>query len=88
MERKIEVMGWLEGLAQDDWMNWHSDSEVQNIAKAALDLLKEQEAIEPLIQTAVLGKDSWWYICGACSRRIDKADAYCRHCGRAVKWET
>ena len=28
---------------QDDWPMFHSDSEVQNIAKATLDLLKEQE---------------------------------------------
>ena len=36
-------MSWLEGLAQDDWREWHSDSEVQNTARVALDLLKEQE---------------------------------------------
>lgn len=37
------VMSWLEGLAQDDWAEWHSDSEVQTTAQAALELLKEQE---------------------------------------------
>ena len=37
-------MSWLEGLAQDDWRQFHSDSEVQEIAKAAFALLKEQEA--------------------------------------------
>lgn len=36
-------MSWLEGFAQDDWREWHSDSEVQTTAQAALDLLKEQE---------------------------------------------
>ena len=36
-------MSWLEGLAQDDWAEWHSNSEVQTTAQAALDLLKEQE---------------------------------------------
>ena len=38
-----KVMSWIEGLAQDDWRQFHSDSEVSNIAKAALTLLKEQE---------------------------------------------
>ena len=38
-----KVMSWLEGLSQDDWRPFHSDSEVSNIAKAALTLLKEQE---------------------------------------------
>jgi hypothetical protein len=35
------VMSWLEGLAQDDWNLFYSDSEVQNIAKSALKLLRE-----------------------------------------------
>ena len=43
MTDRKTVMSWLEGLAQDDWAEWHSDSEVQTTAQAALDLLKEQE---------------------------------------------
>lgn len=37
------VMSWLDGLSEDDWREFHSDSEVGNIAKAALELLKEQQ---------------------------------------------
>lgn len=37
------VMSWLGGLADDDWADLHSNSEVQNIAKAALELLKYQD---------------------------------------------
>lgn len=40
MTDKETVMAWLEGLAEDDWRMYHSDSEVQEIAKAALELLK------------------------------------------------
>ena len=36
------VMSWLEGLTEDDWRAFHSDSEVQNIAKEALRILDEQ----------------------------------------------
>ena len=43
MTDQEKVMSWIEGLAQDDWRQFHSDSEVSNIAKAALTLLKEQE---------------------------------------------
>jgi len=43
MKDRKTVMSWLEGLTQDDWPEWHSDSEVQETAKAALELLKEQE---------------------------------------------
>lgn len=46
MSDRKTVMSWLEGLAQDDWAEWHSDSEVQTTAQAALDLLKEQESDE------------------------------------------
>lgn len=44
MTDRTTVMSWLEGLAQDDWRMFHSDSEVQEIARSALALLKEQEA--------------------------------------------
>jgi len=42
MADTITVMSWLEGLAQDDWRMFHSDSEVQEIARSAIKLLKEQ----------------------------------------------
>ena len=38
-------MSWLEGFAQPDWHEFHSDSEVQVIAESAIALLKEQEAV-------------------------------------------
>ena len=41
MNTTDKVMSWLEGLAEPDWRDFHSDSEVQNIAKSALALLKE-----------------------------------------------
>ena len=44
MMDRLTVMGGLEGLTQDDWQQWYSDSEVQETAKAALALLKEQQA--------------------------------------------
>lgn len=36
------VLSWLEGLTQDDWRVYHSDSEVQNIAAAAMELIKHK----------------------------------------------
>lgn len=45
---RTEIMANLEGLTWDDWRMYHSDTEVQNIAKSAFDLLtallKEKEA--------------------------------------------
>ena len=60
----------------------------------ALELLKEREAVKPIIETR------WETLsvydgdvevtenkCGACGAEIDKWDKFCRVCGRAVKWE-
>ena len=48
-------MSWLEGLAEPDWRECYSDSEVQKTARQALDLidelLKEQEAKQAIKQT-------------------------------------
>ena len=77
-----KVMSWLEGLAQDDWHSFHSDSEVSNIAKAALTLLKEQEPISPSCDM-----DGRYLVCGNCGKKIGKSTNYCTKCGRAVKWE-
>lgn len=43
------LMSWLEGLAESDWRMFHSDSEVQTIAKETLALLKECEALIPRV---------------------------------------
>ena len=41
MPDRGKIMSFLEGLAEPDWRVFHSDSEVQNIAKSALAMLKE-----------------------------------------------
>jgi hypothetical protein len=43
MPDREKVMSWLEGLSQEDWRMFHSDSEVQTIAKETLSMLKEEE---------------------------------------------
>ena len=77
MPDREKVMSWLEGLSEPDWRAFHSDSEVQNIAKSALTLLKEQEAV-------VLCKDCRFidesvktrFFCGRLMRCVD-ADWFC-----------
>lgn len=81
MADREKVMSWLEGLAEPDWRVFHSDSEVQNIAKSALELLKEQEAVEPLSDPYV------YWRCGSCGREIGFKHNFCEWCGRSVKWE-
>ena len=78
-------MAWLDGLTQDDWRMFHSDSEVQEIARNALELLKEQEPVAPVL----VGR---MWECGKCHAPVgifmdDQRDQFCRTCGRSVKWE-
>lgn len=94
MEDKKQVMSWLEGLAQDDWPMFHSDSEVQEIAKNALELLKEHEPIEPIDDghgSLICGNQGFG--CGCVGRYdlttkvVEKFCNFCPECGRKVKWE-
>ena len=97
MDRE-KVMSWLEGLAEPDWRDFHSDSEVQNIAKSALELLKAQrETIDELISDGKLLKeqeavklpiDAFGHpYCPKCKILIYEAWEFCPHCGKAVKLE-
>lgn len=90
-EDKTEIMANLEGLTWDDWRMYHSDTEVQNIAKSAFDLLialvKEHEPIEPAPYMDGLVQR---FACGNCGKHLLYArwgrDNYCSKCGQKVKW--
>ena len=90
MNDRKTVMSWLEGLTQDDWPVWHSDSEVQETAKAALELLKEQEAVEADVDSEGTctcrncGETVGWYPAG-CKIPV-RLGKFCSECGQAVKW--
>ena len=73
MTDREKVMSWLEGLAEPDWRECYSDSEVQNIAKLALKLLQEQQQrIEALeIDIDILVKDINTKNCNTCKRECE-----------------
>ena len=67
----------------------------RRIVRDALELLKEQEAVEPKTEPSAKG---YWYTCGVCgwwlfevrdTVRFDdrKRIHFCASCGRSVKWE-
>ena len=61
-----------------------------DILQDALELLKAQEPVKPFVTGnghTFEEAETWWYVCGNCNEPIDPNDQYCRHCGRAVKWE-
>lgn len=68
-----------------DW-NCHIAEMVNDIK----DLLKAQEPVEAYVRAHGTGFESatsWWYACRNCHEPIDPKDKFCRHCGRAVKWD-
>ena len=79
------VMSWLEGLADDDWADLHSDTEVQNIAKAALELLEEYGKTGEWIDHTFTYSDDIecpfchkrWNVIDNCTETFD----YCPGCG-------
>ena len=86
MPDREKIIGDLEGLTWDDWHEWHSDSEVRQIAKDAIELLKEQEPL------AIRMIDDFGAIkfgfCPTCNAIINNR-GYPKSCGcgQAVKWE-
>ena len=92
MPDREKVMSWLEGLAEDESMMFHSFSEVGNIARSALALLKEQEA-ETVESIQMDRSDKWGAdltgYCPSCKRPLKSRfnQRFCGECGQAVKWE-
>ena len=86
MADREKVIGDLEGLTWDDWHEWHSDSEVRQIAKDAIELLKEQETKAghwidttkvigfPRVQCSVCGSGQgaiWMNYCPNCGAKME-----------------
>ena len=85
------VMSWLEGLTQDDWRMYYSDSEVQETAKATLALLKEQESVKPvnvyMYRKMFVNVRSGY--CPICNNPVDEEEGnnFCCSCGRRLNWD-
>ena len=100
MDRET-VVSWLEGLTEQDWRECYSDSEVQETARQALDLidelLKEQEAKTGTWQWKIHGKAESGgtlgeAVCDQCMKSTYatavKGDLnYCPNCGAKMKQE-
>ena len=79
------VMSWLEGLTQDTWREFHSDSEVQNIAKYALELLKEHQKTKVIF----MPHDGVYQTeCSNCGTYLDKAYSRCPKCQKELDWNS
>lgn len=54
------------------------------LMRDALELLKEQDAVEPKY---IDGKRNHFILCGNCNTDLMRGMKYCSYCGRAVKWD-
>lgn len=62
-----------------------SDELLKEVMETALELLKEQEPVEPLIADyKIYGSNR---ICANCTAYLFPAGKYCPGCGREVKWD-
>ena len=85
------VHTWAEFARERD-LQFFTPIHLKDIAEwtaDALELLKEQEAVEPKSHPAkawTRAKTLWF--CGACGARISKRKTkFCQECGRKVMWE-
>lgn len=94
MNDKQGVMAGLEGLTWDDWEDYHSHTEVQEIARSAMELLRDQGQVktaEWIYDEDKGGQDGWrckrcgffeaWYYARHSSPDFIAAYHYCPHCG-------
>jgi len=82
----------------DSWIDKHRDMgldlhNVERLKREALELLKEQEAVKPIVDQCALPLTMYTvqfikkYYCGICNEEITRNNVYCHKCGRKVKWD-
>lgn len=88
MNDREMVVGWLEALTDDNWCKSYSNSEVQSIAEAALELLKKPKKVK----TDMYG-DAYCPHCSTVSsramgvQRLHMGTRFCPYCGQPIEWE-
>lgn len=87
-EKIIQAMEWCKENACKDCPYDTHNNESCGISDDILDLLKEQEPIEPISYMDGLVQR---FACGKCGKHLLYAtwghDNFCSKCGRAVKWD-
>lgn len=58
-----------------------------NTADAALVLLKQQEAVEPILKREGRNKYYNYYVCPCCDEEVVYDQNYCSECGAKFMWE-
>ena len=92
MPDRKKVIQWLEACSCgcEDGCPYEYDGLVHHVEckadlmKDALELLKEQEPVEPVEKR----NRGFYYACGSCGKPLGIVlPSYCQYCGKAVKWD-
>lgn len=74
------------GYCEDKRCPYYGDTNcLESMRKDALELLKEQETVEPIDLGLFADFITWG--CPICERWLDHDYKYCPYCGRKVKWD-
>lgn len=57
------------------------------VANNALNLLKQQEAVEPILKREGRNKYYNYYVCPCCDEEVIYDQNYCSECGAKFMWE-
>lgn len=60
---------------------------MEELMKDALELLKEQEAVEPILKREGKSKMYNDYVCPVCDNEVVYGQCYCSECGKPFLWE-
>ena len=87
-QKKIELLKQCLSASCRGFRNCPYNDTVWNAIETVLELLAEQEHVEPRWFTDV-HHPAGAFVCGACGERIVEKnfDFYCPKCGKAVKWD-
>lgn len=65
----------------------HNEYCMGDMARDALELLKEQEAVEPILKRKGKSKMYNDYVCPVCDNEVVYEQCYCSECGKPFLWE-
>jgi hypothetical protein len=65
----------------------HNENCMGDMARDALELLKEQEAVEPILKRKGKSKMYNDYVCPVCDNEVVYGQCYCSECGKPFLWE-
>lgn len=83
-QEAIRILNEQRNKFMDECIDFSGVNEAYN---TAINLLKEQDAVEPLDAYFDLYKSGGLFHCGHCKELIVKNQKYCHNCGRKVKWD-